>query len=132
MYNLSGITPPANFDLALRRRPTNLVPIHCESLQDFGVGLKDMFQFDDSEGITSIVTDVRLLKKVKKKQRSFLSFIFFLSGLWFVNVYLCFLTSKEVTWEAFSSAAWCSDGPQTSKRCLQVWKRYLTVQLCFL
>ena len=55
MYDLSSMTISDNFDTALRHRDaqSNLNMIPCAGPPN------EKWQFDESEGITSIVTDVR-------------------------------------------------------------------------
>ena len=55
-YDLSGLNSiSSNFDVAMSQRSDSLSRIKCGAT---GLDLADQFQFDQTENITSIVTDV--------------------------------------------------------------------------
>ena len=56
-YDLSGVgSISSNFDSAMSQRPQSLPKISCEKP---GVAMSDSWEYDTTEGIRSIVTDVR-------------------------------------------------------------------------
>ena len=57
MFDLKGANINRDFNTALQRRP-QYKEISCDST---GLSLLDQFQFDQTENISSIVTDVREL-----------------------------------------------------------------------
>lgn len=62
MYDLSGMSINSNFDVALSARNVDtMTKVACAST---GLPLIDQFEFDRTEGISSIVTDVRFYSNV--------------------------------------------------------------------
>ena len=62
MYDLSGMSINSNFDVALSARNVDtMTKVACAST---GLPLIDQFEFDKTEGISSIVTDVRFYSNV--------------------------------------------------------------------
>ena len=59
MYDLSGMSINSNFDVAYSKRNVDtMTKVACAST---GLPLIDQFEFDRTEGISSIVTDVRFI-----------------------------------------------------------------------